>query len=246
MLPSGNDAAYTLGEYLGALLASHEGGGGWREEEGRGEGCKRDEEEVGAKRWEGGGEWRRREEERVRRKEEGRRREEEGIRRMEEGGRREGVGGKRILDLKKDFSSVKDPMKLFLGEMGVLCHNLGLTESVFQNVHGMSTKINMSTANDVGLMTCYALKNDCFAKIVRTKTYSCWIYGENERPVRWENLNKLLDYGFHGVKTGITPNAGKHIYTGYESTLLQVRLVCYLISCYSYNIYDRSLLIGKL
>ena len=77
------------------------------------------------------------------------------------------------------------------------------------DAHGMSTKINMSNANEVGLLTCYALKNDFFAKIVRTKTYSCWIYGDNERPVRWENLNKLIDYGFHGVKTGITPNAGK-------------------------------------
>lgn len=200
MLPSGNDAAYTLGEYIGALIAYQEGDG--RRDQGADLGrWRRDEEkDKEAKKWKEGEGWRM--------EENGARREKEEISWMRKKGGNEG-GGRRVFDLKRDFSGLKEPMKYFLGEMGILCQNIGLTESVFQNVHGMSTKINMSNANEVGLLTCFALKNEFFAKIVRTKTYSCWIYGDKERPIRWENLNKLIDYGFHGVKTGITPNAGK-------------------------------------
>jgi len=42
-----------------------------------------------------------------------------------------------------------------------------------------------------------------FSKIVSTKAYFCL-----RTKVTWTNTNKLLEDGFLGVKTGITPTAG--------------------------------------
>jgi D-alanyl-D-alanine carboxypeptidase len=38
----------------------------------------------------------------------------------------------------------------------------------------------------------------------------------SESEINWENTNKLLDKGFKGVKTGITPAAGACLSALYE------------------------------
>jgi D-alanyl-D-alanine carboxypeptidase len=73
----------------------------------------------------------------------------------------------------------------------------------------MSTTINLSSARSIGIISCYAMKINLFSKIVSTKRHSCSIFNSNGvRKVEWINTNVLLDKGYCGVKTGITPAAG--------------------------------------
>lgn len=102
-----------------------------------------------------------------------------------------------------------DPLSNFLCSMNKNAKNLKLDKTLFNNPHGMSTSLNLSTAYEVGVMACYAMKNSLFQAIVSTKKYSCsgYIEGKIKRN-EWINTNCLLDKGFVGVKTGTTPAAG--------------------------------------
>jgi serine-type D-Ala-D-Ala carboxypeptidase (penicillin-binding protein 5/6) len=101
------------------------------------------------------------------------------------------------------------PLASFLSRMNALAKALGLEQTSFHNVHGLSAKPNKSTANNVALLACYALKNNVFARIVNTPNYECQVYAKNGiRRLRWANTNRMLWRGFSGVKTGFTPNAG--------------------------------------
>lgn len=150
MLPSGNDASYTLGEYFGVFLY------------------------------------------------------------LEEKGQTYKINELGEIDIKKDFPSIKDPMRFFLSEMNQIARELNMNQTNFNNVHGMSMKINISSAFDMGLLTCEAIKHPVLRKICKTKGYYSRIWNNytGYRENYWENTNKLLDNGFEGVKTGITPNAG--------------------------------------
>lgn len=63
---------------------------------------------------------------------------------------------------------------------------------------------NQSCSEDIAKLTKIALENEIFCQIVQTKVYDCKIKNKkNEfRKVSWQNTNKLLEKGFHGVKTG--------------------------------------------
>jgi D-alanyl-D-alanine carboxypeptidase len=60
---------------------------------------------------------------------------------------------------------------------------------------------NRSSAYDIAKLCCKSLKNGFFNKIVNTKEYTSACQKYN-----WKNTNKLLEMGFHGVKTGNTEN----------------------------------------
>ncbi|MFD2116004.1 D-alanyl-D-alanine carboxypeptidase family protein [Paenibacillus yanchengensis] len=85
---------------------------------------------------------------------------------------------------------------------------LGMKNSSFKNPHGLDEDGHYSSANDLAILTAYALKNKHFAEIVATKvktvpnTIKDWNY-------RWTNKNKLLSMydGADGVKTGYTKKA---------------------------------------
>lgn len=107
----------------------------------------------------------------------------------------------------------------------------------------MSIKINNSTAYDVACLTCHALKNKTFTEIVKTKTHYTVIresFG-SYKDIYWENTNKLLDYGYYGVKTGITPNAGPCLSAYYkfwnEYLKEDMGLVVVVLNCE--NVEDR-------
>ena len=175
MLPSGNDAAYTMGEYFGFFLYLEQLGKGYQIKEFR------------------------------------------------------------DLNIKKDFGGVKDPMRYFISEMNDIASDLNLTQTFFNNVHGMSIKINISCAYDVALLTCRAIKKLEFLKICKTTAYitKVWSKDRGFKELYWENTNKLLDHGFEGVKTGATPNAGPCLSALYkikrdfhETALIVVVLNC--------------------
>ena len=83
-------------------------------------------------------------------------------------------------------------------------HILGMENSHFANPNGLDCPGHYSTANDMAVLTCYAMKNPIFLKTVSTKQVTI-----GERFL--QNHNKLLWQleGADGVKTGYTKAAGR-------------------------------------
>lgn len=78
-----------------------------------------------------------------------------------------------------------------------------MLSTFYDSPHGLSNNHNYSTALDQCILTYKAMEIDKFSWIVGTKAYFC-----SRTKVTWTNTNKLLEDGFLGVKTGITPTAG--------------------------------------
>ncbi|MCI3920242.1 D-alanyl-D-alanine carboxypeptidase [Paenibacillus sp. TRM 82003] len=82
---------------------------------------------------------------------------------------------------------------------------LNMKNSSFKNPHGLDEDGHYSSANDMAVLTAYALQNETFQEIVKTKVKSApnpnesWDY-------KWANKNKMLNMyeGADGVKTGYT------------------------------------------
>mmetsp|Transcript_1840 Transcript_1840/g.1729 ORF Transcript_1840/g.1729 Transcript_1840/m.1729 type:complete len:197 (-) Transcript_1840:488-1078(-) len=72
----------------------------------------------------------------------------------------------------KSKIEIKNPVRYFLREMNRTAKELGMTNTHFANPHGLINKYNRSTARDMGILTCEAMNNDFFRKIVKTKIYS--------------------------------------------------------------------------
>lgn len=83
-------------------------------------------------------------------------------------------------------------------------HRLGLTDTHFENPHGLDSPGHYSTARDMAILAAYAMENPIFLQTVSTKTVTA-----AGRLLR--NHNKLLWRvdGADGVKTGFTKAAGR-------------------------------------
>ena len=84
---------------------------------------------------------------------------------------------------------------------------LGMKNTKFYNSSGLDTETigNISTAYDMALLTKYAMQNDIYKSIVKTKKY---ISKTNLKTYVWHNKNKLLQYDYiTGGKTGYTKRA---------------------------------------
>ncbi|MNZ82300.1 D-alanyl-D-alanine carboxypeptidase DacB precursor [compost metagenome] len=85
---------------------------------------------------------------------------------------------------------------------------LDLKQTQFKNPHGLDEEGHYSSANDLAKLTAYALKNEIFAEIVKTRVkkvpnpHDNWDYS-------YTNKNKMLAMyeGADGVKTGYTKKA---------------------------------------
>jgi len=111
----------------------------------------------------------------------------------------------------------------FAEMMNAKAREMGLTNSSFKNPHGLDADGHYSSAEDLAAITSEAMKNELFAKIVSTKTYTV---GE----ATYMNHNKLLwNYeGCLGIKTGYTVAAGRSLVSCAEREGL--RLVCVTLS----------------
>lgn len=84
---------------------------------------------------------------------------------------------------------------------------IGMTNSSFDNPHGLDSENHYSTAYDMALLMRYAMENGQFRKIVKDKSYK-----SEKRAYAWQNKNKLLTslYKYStGGKTGYTRIAGR-------------------------------------
>lgn len=93
----------------------------------------------------------------------------------------------------------------FVVMMNDKAEQIGMTQTHFENPHGLDSKQHYSSANDMALLAAYALQNPVFRNIVKTpsitvpNSYESWDH-------RWRNKNKMLILyeGADGVKTGFT------------------------------------------
>lgn len=92
----------------------------------------------------------------------------------------------------------------FVALMNNTAEELGMTHSHFANPNGLDAEGHYSSANDMAVLSAYALANEDFKRIVSTASITI-----GERYLK--NHNKLLRLceGCVGVKTGFTKAAGR-------------------------------------
>lgn len=100
----------------------------------------------------------------------------------------------------------------FADLMNKKAKELGLQNTHFITPHGLDNPEHYTTAYELAKIADYALKNEIFAHVVGTKSYSVTINGYSKSI---SNTNELLGYlnGVYGVKTGFTNNAGRCLVT---------------------------------
>jgi len=70
----------------------------------------------------------------------------------------------------------KESVKLFIFEMNKNCHKIGLKNTYFANVHGLSNTKNLTTAKDMAILTSHCLKNHLLRVIFKKKYYTCEVF----------------------------------------------------------------------
>lgn len=106
--------------------------------------------------------------------------------------------------------SVGKSVEGFAQMMNECAERIGLSDSHFENPHGLDSDNHYTTASDLAKLTAYALTLPAFRKIVSTqKTTIPFNNTENLRYLT--NHNKLLKsyQGAIGVKTGFTKKSGR-------------------------------------
>lgn len=101
---------------------------------------------------------------------------------------------------------------------------LNLKNTNFVTPHGLDSDGHFTTAYDLACLTNYALKNEIFANIVKTKQISIMI-GTYSRVIN--NTHELLGNvsGVYGVKTGFTGNAGRCLVTAIKRDDIDVIII---------------------
>lgn len=119
--------------------------------------------------------------------------------------------------------------------MNDLAVKIGAKNSSFKNPHGLNDENHFTTAYDLALITCYAMKNEVFKSIVSTKKITVG-QGDSKRVLY--NKNKMLfNYEFStGVKTGYTKKAGRCLVSSAKKGGWE--LVCVVLNCGP--MYERS------
>ena len=95
----------------------------------------------------------------------------------------------------------------FVEIMNNKAKEIGMTKTKFVNPSGLDNtdQGNYSTAYDMAILTRYAMQNEEYKKIVKTKKYTV---KTNKKTYIWKNKNKLLNEEYiTGGKTGYTEKA---------------------------------------
>lgn len=101
----------------------------------------------------------------------------------------------------------------FASLMNQKASSIGLLHTHFVTPHGLDDPNHYTTCYELAKITDYALNNDKFAQIVKTKSATITINGS---PRQINNTNEILCSnveGVYGVKTGFTNNAGRCLVT---------------------------------
>ncbi|QKS73223.1 D-alanyl-D-alanine carboxypeptidase [Paenalkalicoccus suaedae] len=98
----------------------------------------------------------------------------------------------------------------FVYLMNELAEQIGMTNTTFTNPHGLDDEMNhVSTARDMAILMRYAMSNEMFREVAKTKTYRS---KTSETTRIFHNKNRLLTQLYDkstGGKTGFTKAAGR-------------------------------------
>jgi len=108
---------------------------------------------------------------------------------------------------------VSGSVENFSEKMNEKARELELSQTFYQNPHGLSAENHRSSAEDLAKLMAYAMKNETFAEIVATKTKTISAPGDGTRYL--SNHNRLLRTFplCIGGKTGYTKEAGRCLVT---------------------------------
>lgn len=116
----------------------------------------------------------------------------------------------------------------FVIKMNDLAQTLRMTDSFFQNPTGLDeNESNYSTAYDMALLTAYAMENETFRQITRTKVHrfetpdgKSYVFYNKHRLIQEEP--KVI-----GGKTGFTKKAGRTLVTVFNQAGLELIVVTF-------------------
>ncbi len=105
----------------------------------------------------------------------------------------------------------------FCKKMNDKVRELGLSDTNFKNPNGLFEEGHYTTASDLAKITRYAMQNEIFREIVKTKNKSITLV-DSPRELYFGNHNKMLwNYdGAIGVKTGYTKDTGRCLVSSAE------------------------------
>lgn len=114
--------------------------------------------------------------------------------------------------------------------MNETAKKIGAKDSNFVNPHGLHNDNHYTTAYDLALISCYAMKNRDFREIVSTKSVQIpWNTRNYSRVLT--NKNRMLNEfeGSTGIKTGYTKKAGRCLVSSCFRNGME--LVCVVLNC---------------
>ena len=120
---------------------------------------------------------------------------------------------------------VSGDINKFVESMNIKAKKIGMKNTLFCNPHGLDEECeNLSTSNDMALLSSYAIKNDVYKKIVGTKNYKL---STNKNTYVWNNKNKLIKtYKYAtGGKTGFTKKARRTLVTNASRDNLNISVI---------------------
>lgn len=114
--------------------------------------------------------------------------------------------------------------------MNKTAKKIGAINSNFVNPHGLHDDNHYTTAYDLALISCYAMKNEKFREIVGKKSVII-PHTKREYSRKLINKNKLLAElnGANGIKTGYTKKAGRCLVSSCMRNGME--LICVVLNC---------------
>ncbi len=121
-------------------------------------------------------------------------------------------------------------IKDFANLMNKTALKIGATNSNFINPHGLHDDNHYTTAYDLALISCYAMKNEQFREIVNTKSIDIPFSTRNYNR-HLINKNKMLTEfeGATGIKTGFTKKAGRCLVSSAKRN--GIEFICVVLNC---------------
>jgi len=114
--------------------------------------------------------------------------------------------------------------------MNETAFKIGALNSNFTNPHGLHDDNHYTTAYDLALISCYAMKNPIFREIVGTKVINI-PHTTRNYDRKLINKNKMLNEfdGSTGIKTGFTKKAGRCLVSSCIRNGME--LICVVLNC---------------
>ena len=134
--------------------------------------------------------------------------------------------------------AVSGTEEAFVKYMNDKTEELGLTDSTWQNPHGLDAEGHLTSAYDLAMITREAMKYPLFNQIIVTEQWTLpWPSNVYDRVVYNYNQFLTLYEGADGVKTGYTDTAGNCLVA--SATRNGMRLIGVVLNCPNQTHYEQ-------